>query len=243
MKLNCDLGESYGNWKMGLDEEVMPFIDQANIACGFHAGDPDVMQRTLQLAGDYQVEIGAHPAYPDLQGFGRRTLDCAPPTLINLLHYQIGALDAMARVQGLALSYVKPHGALYHDMMNQLSIRRTIYEALRCYPKPLKLMLQADSHSAQYRQEAEPFGLELLFEAFADRRYRDDGRLLPRTAPDAVLDAEQTLAQVKSLLEHGQVVTDGGNMLGLAADSLCVHGDNPEAIRMVRHIRDLLDAR
>ncbi|MDF2176671.1 5-oxoprolinase subunit PxpA [Aliiglaciecola sp. CAU 1673] len=242
MKLNCDLGESYGNWKMGLDEEVMPHIHQANIACGFHAGDPDVMHRTLQLAAEYQVEVGAHPAYPDLIGFGRRTLHCTSQELINLLHYQIGALDAMAKVQGIAITYVKPHGAMYHDMMNNLETRRTIYEAIRSYPRSLKLMLQADSQAQQYRREAGPFGIELLFEAFADRRYQADGRLLPRNQADAVLDTEQTLAQVTSLVKEGKVITLSGKALKLEADSLCVHGDNPQAVAMVKHIRDLLDA-
>ncbi|GGO64663.1 5-oxoprolinase subunit PxpA [Bowmanella pacifica] len=238
MLLNCDLGESFGNWKMGLDDQVMPFIDQANIACGFHAGDPDVMQHTLSLAKQHQVSIGAHPAYLDLQGFGRRSMHLSSQEIINLLHYQIGALSAMATVQGMQLSYVKPHGALYNDMMAKPAVFAAVVEAIASFPQQLKLMILATAEPEQYQTAAGQ--VELLFEAFADRRYQDNGHLTPRSQPDAVLDTEQTLQQVKLLAAEGTVITQSGRKLALNPDTLCVHGDNPHALAMVKQIRDLL---
>lgn len=143
MKLNCDLGESYGSWTMGLDAQVMPFIDQANIACGFHAGDPLVMQKTLELAKVNNVSVGAHPGYPDLVGFGRRSMNCSAEEVIALVNYQIAAIDGVAKSLGIVLEYVKPHGALYNDMMLSQDIRKAILQALSSYHRPLKLMLQA----------------------------------------------------------------------------------------------------
>ena len=145
MLLNCDLGESYGSWTMGLDAEVMPHIDQASIACGFHGGDPVTMRRTLALAARCGVAVGAHPSYPDLVGFGRRSMNLSAEEIIASLHYQVAALEGMALGQGLALSYVKPHGALYNDMMAKPEVRAAIMQALADYHRPLPLMLQATS--------------------------------------------------------------------------------------------------
>lgn len=166
--LNCDLGESFGAWSMGMDEMVMPHIDQANIACGFHAGDPLVMQKTLKLAGDNGVTVGAHPAYPDLMGFGRRSIHASANEIHALIHYQVAALDGMAASAGLQLTYVKPHGALYNDMMAKPSVRQAIMKAIADYHRPLKLMLQATPEAESHLAEAAHFGIELLFEAFAD---------------------------------------------------------------------------
>ncbi|MDX1678616.1 5-oxoprolinase subunit PxpA [Arsukibacterium sp.] len=240
MLLNCDLGESYGSWTMGLDSEVMPYIDQANIACGFHAGDPDVMQRTLQLAKQHGVQVGAHPAYPDLNGFGRRSMQCSHNEIINLLHYQIAALDGMALAQGVSLSYVKPHGALYNDMMSKPAVWQAVVQAIASYHKPLKLMLLADNNRHTYRTQAAALKVELLFEAFADRRYTDEGRLTPRSASGAVLHGTDVLTQVSELINDGSVTTSSGQRLALNADTLCVHGDNPGAIEQVAQIRALL---
>ena len=146
--LNCDLGESFGSWTMGLDEQAMPHIDLANIACGFHGGDPDVMVRTLKLAKQHHVTIGAHPSYPDLQGFGRRSMQCSASEIINLIHYQVAALDGMAQNQGLALSYIKPHGALYNDMMAKAEVWQAVLQAVASYHKPLKLMILATANAA-----------------------------------------------------------------------------------------------
>ena len=156
MLLDCDLGESYGRWTMGMDAAVMPYIHQANIACGFHAGDPLTMRHTLALAAEHGVAIGAHPAYPDLVGFGRRSMTLNREEVIANLHYQIAALDGMAHSLGLALAYVKPHGALYHDMMAHSEVRAAIIEALVSYHRPLALMLQATVRADEHRAKPQP---------------------------------------------------------------------------------------
>lgn len=240
MHLNCDLGESYGNWTMGMDDQVMPYLDQANIACGFHGGDPLTLQRTLALAARHGVSVGAHPAYPDLVGFGRRSMALSQEELTASLHYQIAALDGMAQIAGVALDYVKPHGALYNDMMANVDIRGTIMDAVCAYPKPLRLMLQATGESALYREEAAARGLELWLEAFADRCYDDDGRLLSRRKPGAVHSRERMLEQVSELARDGVVRTVSGKTLTLEVDTLCVHGDNEEGVKAIRDIRQLL---
>ena len=238
--LNCDLGESFGAWTMGHDKEVMPYIDQANIACGFHAGEPVVMKKTLLLAKQHGVAIGAHPSYPDLAGFGRRSIHMHPAEIIPLLQYQIAALDGMAQSCGLQLEYVKPHGALYNDMMLNGHIRSAVMEAIAEYHLPLKFMLQATTDAETHKAEAAAFDIELLFEAFADRRYENDGTLVSRTKPGAVLTQDEILGQVKQIKENNHVTTADGQSLLLEADSLCVHGDNPDAIKTVSHIREFL---
>lgn len=240
MKLNCDLGESFGAWTMGLDNDVMPHIDQANIACGFHAGDPLVMQQTLALAKKFQVSIGAHPSYPDLVGFGRRTMSCSSEEIIALIHYQVAALDGMANAQGLSLDYVKPHGALYNDMMRKPEVFNAILTALSQYPKKLALMLQATVDIDDYKAQANKLGLVIYSEAFADRCYDDEGRLLARSQQGAVLNREAMLVQVKQLSEQGTVTTQSGKVLKLNVDSLCVHGDNISGVQAIREIKDLL---
>jgi UPF0271 protein len=240
MKLNCDLGESFGSWSMGLDEQVMPHIDQANIACGFHAGDPLVMQKTLELAKAHDVTVGAHPGYPDLVGFGRRSMNCSIDEVIALVTYQVAAIDGVAKSLGLELEYVKPHGALYNDMMVKKSVREAILTALSNYHKPLKLMLQATPQIAQHRTEAKTFNIEVLSEAFADRCYADDGKLLARSQTGAVHNRDMMLAQVKQLKELGSVTTVNGHVLALNADSLCVHGDNIEGVQAIEAIRELI---
>ena len=241
LTLNCDLGESFGSWKMGMDAAVMPFIDQANIACGFHAGDPLVMRKTLQLAKEHGVTVGAHPAYPDLVGFGRRSMACQPAEIIAMVQYQVAAIDGMAKSLGMELAYVKPHGAMYNDMMAKTEVRLAIMEAIATYHRPLALMLQATPESAAHRQEAADKGIGVMFEAFADRAYDDQGHLVARSQPNAVLDKDAALRQVKMMLEQGLVVSQSGKTLSMRADTLCVHGDNPEAIALVHAIRSLLD--
>lgn len=237
MLLNCDLGESYGSWRMGLDAEVMPHIDQANIACGFHAGDPVIIDQTLALAARHGVSVGAHPAYPDLVGFGRRSMQLDAHELGSSLRYQIAALDGMARCHGLQLAYVKPHGALYNDMMASDSIRQVVMAAVAAYHRPLALMLQATPQADAHRQEAAALGLQLLFEAFADRCYNDDGRLLSRKQPEAVHNRERMLAQVEQLCREATVTTISGRRLQLSVDTLCVHGDNLEGVRAIEAVR------
>jgi len=242
MLLNCDLGESYGSWTMGLDAEVMPHIDQANVACGFHGGDPLTIRRTLALARQHGVSVGAHPSYPDLVGFGRRPMHLSADEIVANLQYQVAALEGMARCQQLELAYVKPHGALYNEMMANPQVRSAIMEAVASYHRPLALMLQATADAAAHQAEADGFGLSLLFEAFADRCYDDDGRLLSRGRPGAVHDHERMLAQVEQLCREGSVTTVSGHVLPLRADTLCVHGDNLEAVRAIQAIRRLVRA-
>ena len=240
LMLNCDLGESYGSWKMGRDDQVMPHIDQANIACGFHGGDPLVMQNTLALAKQNNVMVGAHPAYPDLVGFGRRSMNCSADEISAFVHYQIAAIDGMARIQGLDLAYVKPHGALYNDMMAKDAVRAAIMQAISSYYRPLRLMLQATPQADQHRSEAAALDLELWFEAFADRCYDDDGKLLARSKPGAVHTREKMLAQVEQICRKGSVTSVSGHNLELKADTLCVHGDNDEGVAAIREIRQII---
>ena len=238
--LNCDLGESFGAWKMGLDDQVMPFIDQANIACGFHAGDPVVIKKTLLAAKRNNVQVGAHPSYPDMSGFGRRSMKIPPVELIALLQYQIAALTGMASNLGIEVAYVKPHGAMYNDMMADGHIRSAVMEAISECHQPLAFMLQATPDAETHREEAKAFGLEVLFEAFADRCYDDNGALLSRTKEGAVHSREKMLEQVIQLQQHGTVTTVSGHQLALQADSLCVHGDNMDGVKAIEKIRQLI---
>mgnify|MGYP001818155314 FL=1 len=240
MLLNCDLGESYCSWTMGLDEEVMPHIDQANVACAFHGGDPLTMRKTLQLAAEHGVKVGAHPAYPDLVGFGRRPMNLTADEIIANMQYQVAALEGMAASQGLHVEYVKPHGALYNDMMAKEDVRAAIMEAVASYHRPIALMLQATPDADTHREEAAAHGISLLFEAFADRCYDDDGRLLSRRKPGAVHTREKMLEQVAQLSNNGTVTTVSGTTMTLAADTLCVHGDNMEGVQAIREIRALV---
>jgi len=241
MLLNCDIGESYGNWRMAMDPEVMPFINQANVACGFHAGDPVTMAKTLALATHHGVTVGAHPAYPDLVGFGRRSMALSSDELHASMHYQMAALDGMARAAGTSIHYVKPHGALYNDMMADEAVRQTVMAAVSDYPLELALMLQATPDAPQHREEAARFHtLALLFEAFADRCYDDDGRLLSRREPGAVHSREKMLEQVRQLVTDGTITTVSGRTLALHVDTLCVHGDNAEGVAAIQDIRALM---
>lgn len=240
--LNCDLGESFGAWSMGMDEKVMPHIDQANIACGFHAGDPLVMQKTLRMARENGVSVGAHPAYPDLMGFGRRSIHASANEIHALIHYQVAALDGMAASAGLTLEYVKPHGALYNDMMKDHAILRAVLQGVTGYDAALPLVLMATADNSAVCAIAEEFGAQLLFEAFADRAYDARGFLLPRTVPGAVLkDEARIVEQALRLARDGVVLSDDGREVVLAADTLCVHGDNAESVQAVRRIRAELD--
>ena len=239
--LNCDLGESFGAWKMGLDDQVMPFIDQANIACGFHAGDPIVMKKTLLSAKRHNVVVGAHPSYPDLAGFGRRSMNLNPVEIIAIVEYQIAALAGMANNINLPITYVKPHGALYNDMMANGHIRSAVMQAIAESHLSLAFMLQATPDAEIHREEAKMFGLELMFEVFADRCYDDNGALLSRSKEGAVHSKEKMLAQVTQLKNDGSVTTISGHRLELQADSLCVHGDNIDGVNAIEEIRQIIN--
>lgn len=258
IKLNCDMGESFAAWTMGDDSAVMPYIDMANIACGFHAGGPAIMARTIAMAKQHKVSIGAHPAYPDLQGFGRRSLTFPAAEIIAIMQYQIGAMQALCDAQKVALSYVKPHGALYNDMQRsehlfahvcqavaELNQQRAAFQQAPLY---LVTLARADSGantlpdaSAQQKIAAQ-MGVPLWFEAFADRRYEADGSLRSRQHADAVLQSrDQILAQVRAFKQGEPIIAVDGSPLILQADTLCVHGDNPESIATVAAIHQLLN--
>ncbi|HSH47208.1 MAG TPA: 5-oxoprolinase subunit PxpA [Halomonas sp.] len=241
--LNCDVGESFGAWTMGRDQDVMAHIDCANIACGFHAGDPDVMRRTVGYAVANGVRIGAHPGYPDLLGFGRRSLAVSPREAENLLLYQIGALDGVCRAEGGKVSYVKPHGALYNDMAVDMTLLRATMKAVKAYDASLPLLVMATADTAAIRELAREEGVTLWFEAFADRAYDGQGRLVSRREPGAVHDDEDTIVSQAVTLAKGQaLVANDGTRLVLPADTLCVHGDNESSVAAVRAIRQAFDA-
>lgn len=245
MLLNCDLGELEikapdGRDSTSPEDLAMPHIHMANIACGFHAGGPDAMRRTLELAARHGVAVGAHPSYPDRKNFGRKSMRLSRQETIDMLHYQIAALEGMARKWQLRLNHVKPHGALYNDMMANDAVRETILEAVASYATALPLVMQATPQQESHREEATASGVAVLFEAFADRRYRDDGLLQPRGEPGAVLERDAMLAQVERLWREGTVVCAGGATLPLAVDTLCVHGDNADSVRAIENIRRLL---
>lgn len=241
MQLNCDIGESFGAWTMGLDAEVMPLIDQANIACGFHAGDPVVMQRTVRLALSHGVTLGAHPAYPDLQGFGRRSMACQPGEIEAMVLYQVGALQGIAAAEGGTLAYVKPHGALYNDMMRNPTVLTAVLTALERLPAPLALMAMSTADNDNLRRQCAAHRVPLLLEAFADRAYDNDGFIVARSTPGAVYhDAGMIVQQARTLAAGKAIQTLSGQSLQLEADTLCVHGDNPESIQAVKAIRTAL---
>ncbi|WP_079202233.1 5-oxoprolinase subunit PxpA [Pseudomonas sp. CC6-YY-74] len=241
--LNCDIGESFGPWQMGMDAEVMPYIDCANIACGFHASDPSTMRKTVALAVSHDVRIGAHPAYQDLVGFGRRSMDCSAQEVEDLLLYQIGALEALCRSQGTRVSYVKPHGALYQDMMRKPDILRAVMRAVASYDKSLPVMLMTTRDNRQAQAIGDEFGISLWFEAFADRAYDAAGFLLARSQPGAVHhDSEVIVNQAVTLAKGETLIASDGSALPLQAHTLCVHGDNAGSVAAVRRIRQAFDA-
>lgn len=243
MLLNCDIGESYGAWTMGMDDQVMPFIDQANIACGFHASDPLVMHNTVRLALQYKVVMGAHPAYPDLQGFGRRPMVCSPEEIHSMVLYQVGALGQIAAAQGGSLSYVKPHGALYNDMMRDEKVLRAILGALSQSTGELALMAMTTANNESLKELCAEYDVKLLLEAFADRAYDENGYIVSRNMAGAVhQDSDIILNQAVAIARGRAIRTIDGKSLSLEADTLCVHGDNPESIAAVKAIRQALAA-
>ncbi len=233
------MGESFGPWQMGCDEAIMPYIDMANIACGFHASDPVIMDKTVKLAKQHQVTIGAHPGYPDLQGFGRRAMQMTPSEITSLVQYQVGALAAICQANQVKLSYVKPHGALYHAMMQDNAIMTALMQGISALNMDLALMIQANAEAEHWARLARSFNLPLWFEAFADRRYLDNGELTPRSQAGAQLELDDMLRQAESLFAHQQVTTLSGQLLPLNADTLCVHGDNPAAIAAIAKLAQM----
>lgn len=241
MKLNCDMGESFGVWPMGADAAVMPYIDMANIACGFHASDPQVMSKTIALAVSHGVTIGAHPGYPDLLGFGRQAMSFTSEELINITLYQVGALQALCHAQGTRVSYVKTHGALYNTMMADMSVYTALVKAVALIDGDVSLMVMAVPQAQKYRDIAEAYGVTLLLEAFCDRAYTHEGFLQSRQVDGAVYDnLDRIMTQAKGLIDHQQVLTHTGQTLDVVADTLCIHGDGNLAVDSAHAIRQLL---
>ena len=242
IKLNCDLGESFGTWKKGRDAEVMPHIDLANIACGFHASDPLTMIQTVQLAMENQVTIGAHPGYPDIIGFGRRHIPMTSDELNAVILYQLGALQTICQSQNTNIGYVKPHGALYNDMMRDLDTFDTICQAVKQSNLTSVIMAQALPDMEAHQSIANKYQLTLWQEAFADRHYQDNGLLVSRTQSNAVIsDDEIVCNRIKKYIDDGYIVSETGKPLALKIDSFCVHGDNQSAVNLVKSVRQQLN--
>jgi UPF0271 protein len=237
--LNCDCGESFGPWSLGDDEAVLPHVTSANVACGGHAGDPLVMQRTVRLCRDLGVAVGAHPGYPDLQGFGRRALPLTPAEVEAHVLAQLGALYAVARAEGVTLRHVKPHGALYNVAAVTPPIAEAIARAVAAFSRDLVLVGLANS---QLVAAGEAAGLRVAREAFADRGYSADGTLLPRGAPGAlILDPADNLAHALRIVADGHALAPDGAPVPVAANTLCLHGDTPGAAARAAHLRQGLE--
>jgi UPF0271 protein len=236
--LNSDLGEGFGAWKMGDDDALLDIVSSANIACGFHAGDPTVMRRVTERAVDRGVTIGAHVAYRDLAGFGRRKIDIAPDELSDGVLYQIAALDGFARAAGGRVRYVKPHGALYNTAAVDEEQAWAVLDGLSRYNRSLALLCPPDSEMSR---QAEKIGVRAFGEAFADRAYTAEGNLVSRKLPGAVLhDPDAVAARAVGIATTGTVTTADGGELRISARSLCVHGDTPGAVELARRIREKL---
>lgn len=238
MDLNADLGEGFGSWRMGDDDAMLAVVTSANVACGFHAGDPSTMRRTVESAVERGVTIGAHVSYPDLRGFGRRDIDLPPSQVTDDVLYQIGALDAFARSAGSAVSYVKPHGALYNRMAKDADTAGAVVAALKMYDHPLPLLTLPGSAAAQAAEQA---GVRAVAEGFADRAYHADGQLVSRREPGAVIsDARAVADRALRMARDGVVIAADGQELALRIDSLCVHGDSPGAVSLARAVHNAL---
>jgi len=238
LDLNCDMGEGFGAWEMGDDAALLDHVTSANIACGFHAGDPGTIHRTVKLAIDKGVAVGAHPSLPDLQGFGRRSIAVTPSEAYDMVLYQIGAVAGFARSLGGRLSHVKPHGALYNMAARDGSLARAIARAVKDFDSRLVLFGLAGSELVRAGHET---GLKVANEVFADRTYQSDGSLTPRSQPNAVIhDVGASIAQVRRMVGEGKVTSIQGADVEVVADTLCIHGDEPTAVEFARRIRRAL---
>jgi UPF0271 protein len=236
--LNCDMGESFGAWFMGHDEALLDLVTSANIACGFHAGDPATMSRTVQLAAARGVAIGAHPSLPDLQGFGRRTMAITPAEARGLTLYQVGALAAFAKAAGSRLRHVKPHGALYNMAARDRALAEAIAGAVRDFDPALILVGLSGSELIRAGEQS---GLRCASEVFADRGYEADGSLSPRSAPGAMItDEAVAVARVLRMVAEGRVQSRTGGNVALQVETVCIHGDQPQALAFARRLRGAL---
>ena len=238
--LNCDLGESFGAYTIGLDDQVIPHVTSVNIACGAHAGDPSVMRNTVRCAHAAGVAIGAHPGYPDLMGFGRRALAMSPNDVYASILYQVGALAAFAKAEGAQLHHVKPHGALYNAAAKDATLAQAIAQAVKDFDDQLILVGLAGSESINAAQNV---GLRTASEFFADRAYQENGALVPRTQANAVItDKQKAIERTLRAVKEGVVESETGTVIPIAADTICIHGDNPAAVAFAAEIHAALEA-
>lgn len=236
--LNCDMGEGYGNFTVGQDELLMPLISSANIACGFHGGDADVIHRTIRLAQEFGVAVGAHPSYPDLQGFGRRHMPLDAQEIYDIMLYQMGAVAAFTKAAGIPLSHVKPHGALYNRAAVDMEAATAIVHAVYYFDRNLFLYCPPQSCMSV---AAEQTGLRFIREAFADRTYTNEGQLTPRSAPNALIADENLAAkQALHLIRDKYILTVDGKTIPMEADTICIHGDGPLAVPIANAIHKTL---
>ncbi len=232
--LNCDMGESFGNYKIGMDEEIVPHISSANVACGFHASDPVVMQKTVQLCKDSGTAVGAHPGFPDLSGFGRRQMKVSLAELKAMVMYQVGALKAFTTAAGLKLQHVKPHGAMYNMAGKDHDMALAICEGIAAVDPSLILLGLSGSELVKAARET---GLKAASEVFADRAYEEDGSLVARTKPGAMItDENEAISRVIGMVKDHRVTAITGREVEVAADSICLHGDSPKAVLFAQRI-------
>ena len=233
--LNCDMGESYGAWKMGADADVMPFITSANIACGFHAGDPATIRKTVRLAVDRGVAVGAHPSLPDLMGFGRRVMRISPQDMYDLVVYQAGAVEAFARAAGAKLHHIKCHGSLYNMAANDEGLSDAMVRAVKDLGSGVILYCLSLSKNFELAKKA---NIPVIGEVFADRGYSDDGTLAPRDKPGGmIVDAAASVKQALAMIEEGYVTSLAGKRVAVVADTMCLHGDQPGAVAFAQNLR------
>ena len=239
MDLNCDMGESFGTYELGYDELAMPYVTSINVACGFHASDPDNMAKTVLLAKKHGVAVGAHPGYPDLVGFGRRSMALTPEEVKNAVIYQIGALDALCKAAGVRLQHVKLHGALYNNAEKDLTVATAIAKAIKAVEPSLYMLCLANSQmGVAAKQEGVPF----VEEAFADRAYTEEGSLVSRKVEGSVIhDINEVVTRVVRMVTEKTVVAITGKVIPIQAQTICVHGDTPGAVDMVKAIRAALE--
>lgn len=238
--INADAGESFGPWNMGHDRELFPHLSSVNLACGFHAGDPLTMQRTVALARDHGVAVGAHPGFPDRVGFGRRNLDASEAELYADVLYQVGALQVFVRTAGLRMSHVKPHGALYLRMLHDASTAAAVSSAVQAYDPRLPFFVLSGTLMERVARER---GVPVVLEAFPERGYLPDGRLAPRHMEGALIhDPREAARRAVLMVTRQKVQALGGEWVQLKAQTLCIHGDNPQAPAIARAIREALEA-
>ena len=241
--LNCDMGESFGAYQLGMDDAVIRHITSANIACAWHAGDPSVMNHTVAIAVEHGVGVGAHPGYPDLLGFGRRNLDCTMEELRDYVIYQVGALQAFCSAHGTTLQHVKPHGALYLTAVENEDVARAVAEAIVRVNPDLLYVALAGAKGKLMTRIGQEVGLKVVYEAFPDRAYSPEGTLVSRRLPGAVVKDPAAVAErALRMVKEGVVIAADGTTIPLEAQTLCVHGDNPKAVDLVRSIRETLEA-